>query len=207
MQTFAAGRGEVNPAAGTPTAEDMPVPCGGASYLLTLEGYSGQTIYFSDRRDRMVGAVPTMRLLLEGPLFPPENPPNAVLVGEFESGQGVVGLELIGPRYDSDTGTVAYGAECWKTTRARTWSPCSPNRWRRGCRPRLPGPDQPSTPAGRPCGEGAHRHSYSMPRAVSLATSRPCNRSTIASAMSIPAETPADVTMCPLSITRRSLTS
>jgi hypothetical protein len=110
VQTFAAGRGEINPGAGTPTVDGTPTPAGGASLLLTLEGHSGQTIYFSDRPDRVVGVSPTDDLL-EGLGFSLANPPNAALVAEFETGQGVVVLELIEPTYDAETGTLVYGAE------------------------------------------------------------------------------------------------
>ena len=46
--------------------------------------------------------------------------------------------------------------------------------------------------------------SYSMNRAVRRAISSPCRRATTWSAMSIPADTPAEVTICPSSTTRVS---
>ncbi|MGD9711659.1 MAG: hypothetical protein AB7V46_06285 [Thermomicrobiales bacterium] len=110
VQTAASGRGEVNPAAGTPTADGTPTPGGGAPMLLTLEGHSGQTIYFSDRPDRIVGAAPTQDFL-DGLGFTPANPPNAALVAEFKAGDGVIVLELIAPVYDEATGTLTYGVE------------------------------------------------------------------------------------------------
>ncbi len=110
VQTAASGRGEVNPLAGTPAVEGTPTPAGGASLLLTLEGHTGQTVYFSDRPERIVGATPT-ETFLEGFNFAPGNPPNAALVAEFQAGQGVVVLELIEPVYDPDAGTLVYGAE------------------------------------------------------------------------------------------------
>jgi hypothetical protein len=112
VQTFASGRGDINPAAGTPVAEGTPTPGpgGGARFLVTLEGHTGQTIYFSDRPDRIVGATPTDDFLQEFGFYP-DNPPNAALVAEFKTGQGVVVLELIEPVYDADAGTVTYGAE------------------------------------------------------------------------------------------------
>jgi hypothetical protein len=110
VQTALAGRGEANPAAGTPAADGTPTAGGGASYLLTLEGHSGQTIYFSDRPDRIVGAMPTGEFL-EGLGFTPANPPNAALVGEFEAGDGIVVLTLTDPVYDAETDTLTYGAE------------------------------------------------------------------------------------------------
>jgi hypothetical protein len=110
VQTFASGRGDVNPGAGTPSAGGTPNPAGGAPFLLTLEGHTGQTIYFSDRPDRIVGALPTEDFL-DQLGFTPENPPNAALVAEFRTGQGVVVLDLIEPGYDPESGTLVYGAE------------------------------------------------------------------------------------------------
>ena len=110
VQTALLGRGEINPAAGTPVVEGQPVAGGGASYLVTLEGHSGQTIFFSDRPDRIVGAVPT-ETFLETLGFSPVNPPNAALVGEFAAGDGVVVLELINPLYDAENNMLTYGAE------------------------------------------------------------------------------------------------
>jgi hypothetical protein len=110
VETFASGRGDVNPGAGTPAAGGTPTPGGGAPFLLTLEGHTGLTVYFSDRPDRVVGAVPTGDFL-DTLGFDAANPPNAALVGEFTAGQGVVVLQLLEPAYDPDTGTLTYGAE------------------------------------------------------------------------------------------------
>ena len=116
VQTARSGRGEVNPhagtpaATGTPVAATTPVPGGGAPFLLTLEGHTGLTVYFSDRPARVVGASPTAKFL-PGLGFSPENPPNAALVAEFKSGHGLVVLKLIEPVYDASSGTVTYGAE------------------------------------------------------------------------------------------------
>lgn len=114
VQTAASGRGEINPMAGTPTVDGTPVPGGGAPFLITLEGHSGQTVYFSDRPDRIAGAAPTQQFL-DGLGFTPENPPNAALVSEFDAGQGVVVLELFQPSYDPASGTLTYGAESLAT--------------------------------------------------------------------------------------------
>ena len=104
VETFASGRGELNPGAGTPTVHGPTPPGGAASFLLTLEGHTGQTVYFSDRPDRIVGAVST-EAFLDGLGFAPANPPNAALVAEFARGHGVVVLELIEPAYTQQTGT------------------------------------------------------------------------------------------------------
>ncbi len=113
VQTAASGSGVVNPAAGTPIAEGQSRIGGGASYLVTLDGHSGQTIYFADRPDRpdrRAGAVPTEQFL-GGLGFSPGNPPNAALVAEFKAGQGVVVLQLIEPAFDAESGQLTYGAE------------------------------------------------------------------------------------------------
>jgi len=108
--TAASGSGEVNPAAGTPAAEGTPGVGGGASYLVTLDGHSGQTIYFSDRPERNAGVAPT-RAFLDGLGFDMRNPPNAALVAEFQTGQGVIVLQLIAPVFDAESGRLIYGAE------------------------------------------------------------------------------------------------
>ncbi len=75
-----------------------------------MEGHTGQTIYFSDRPERIVGAVPTADFL-KGLGVLPDKPPNAALVGKFRAEQEVAVLELIEPRYDAEAGTLVYGAE------------------------------------------------------------------------------------------------
>jgi hypothetical protein len=110
VQTAASGRGEVNPAAGTPAVDGTPTPAGGASFLLTLEGHPGLTVSFSDRPDRIAGAMPTGSFF-DTLGFTPGNPPNAALIGEFKAGQGVVVLQLTDPTWDPDTGALTYGAE------------------------------------------------------------------------------------------------
>jgi hypothetical protein len=110
VQTAVAGRGEVNPSAGTPTSDGTPTPGSGAPFLLTLEGHSGQTVYFSDRPERIVGSVPSEDFL-DTLGFEIDNPPNAALVAEFEAGQGVIVMELMMPTYDEEAGTLTYGVE------------------------------------------------------------------------------------------------
>ncbi len=77
-------------------------------YTLTLEQGLGQTIYFSDRPERVVGASPTPQFL-EGLGFPDDNPPNAALVVETADGQTEIAVvELFSPAYDEATRTATY---------------------------------------------------------------------------------------------------
>jgi hypothetical protein len=77
-------------------------------YVLTLAQGLGQTVYFSDRPDRIVGATPTPRFL-EGIGFPPDNPPNAALVAEVTPGTTVIAVvELSDPTYDETNHTATY---------------------------------------------------------------------------------------------------
>lgn len=77
-------------------------------YVLELEQGGGQTIYFSDRPERIVGMVP-MQQFLDGLGFTPESPPNAALVAETEQGgEEIIVVELLDPRYDAESGTLTY---------------------------------------------------------------------------------------------------
>lgn len=79
-------------------------------YTVTLEHGLGQTIYFSDRPDRIVGTSPTPQFL-EGLGFSDDNPPNAALVVETAAGESVVAVvELFNPIYDPTVPTVTYEA-------------------------------------------------------------------------------------------------
>lgn len=78
------------------------------TYTLTLEQGLGQTIYFSDRPDRIVGAAPTPQFLA-GLGFPPDNPPNAALIMETGAGDtDIAVVELLNPRYDDSSHTATY---------------------------------------------------------------------------------------------------
>jgi hypothetical protein len=81
------------------------------SFTLTLDKGLGQTVYFSDRPERIVGASPTAAFL-KGMPFGHDNPPNAALV--LEAGPDdtdVVVLELTAPTYDEATHTATYTAK------------------------------------------------------------------------------------------------
>ncbi len=88
-----------------------PVEGSAGRYTLTLEAGSGQTVYFSDRPDRIVGANPTSAFL-EGLGFPDDNPPNAALVVETAPGEiDVAVVELFAPAYDPVGQGVTYEIE------------------------------------------------------------------------------------------------
>jgi hypothetical protein len=106
VQAFRSGtltpKSPAEPEAGTPVAGSD------AQFQLHLADGMGQTIYFSDRPERIVGAVPTPAFL-DGLGFSPADPPNAALVGETADGlQEVIVVELFDPRYDFATHSVTY---------------------------------------------------------------------------------------------------
>ena len=85
-----------------------PVEGGDGRYTVTLEHGLGETIYFSDRPDRIVGTDPT-GAFLEGLGFTRDNPPNAALVMETAPGEPELAVvELFDPFYDRDAATVNY---------------------------------------------------------------------------------------------------
>ena len=73
------------------------------AYILTLTGGPAQTIYFSDRPERIVGTMPTHQFL-ETLGFPPDNPPNAALVAQTDEGEDIVVVELLNPVYTEGFG-------------------------------------------------------------------------------------------------------
>jgi len=80
----------------------------GGTYTLTLEHGWGQTIYVSDRPERIVGAAPTPQFL-EGLGFSRNNPPNAALVVDRDrGGVEMAVVELFNPAYDDATHTATY---------------------------------------------------------------------------------------------------
>jgi hypothetical protein len=81
------------------------------TFTLTLDHGLGQTVFFSDRPERIVGANPTATFLERFP-FGADNPPNAALV--LEAGPDdtdVVVLELTAPAYEEATHTATYDAK------------------------------------------------------------------------------------------------
>jgi hypothetical protein len=80
------------------------------TYTLTLQHGLGQTLYFSDRPERIVGAAPTARFLA-GLGFTPHNPPNAaLLVDSGDGGVDIAVVELTNPSYDEASFTATYDA-------------------------------------------------------------------------------------------------
>jgi hypothetical protein len=95
VQTFRAGA--ITPAKG---AEGR--------YTLSLEAGDGQTVYFSNRPDRLVGAEPTNDFI-DHLGFPADNPPNAALIFEAEPGNiDVAVVELYAPVHDDVSGGMTY---------------------------------------------------------------------------------------------------
>ncbi len=109
VQSATSGTFAANPDAGTPAVDGTAVTGGGADYLLTLEGHTGSTVYFSDRPERIFGESPTPAFLT-GLGFTPDNPPNAALVtSDADGNEDILVVELLTPAYDADAGSVTYG--------------------------------------------------------------------------------------------------
>jgi hypothetical protein len=87
-----------------------PKPGQEGTFILTLTGAAANTTYFSDRPERDAGLAPTQPFL-EGLGFTPENPPNAAIVAQTESGeQDVLVVQLFDPVYDAAAATLVYDA-------------------------------------------------------------------------------------------------
>ena len=140
VQTAAGGSFTANPGAGTPGATDGAIPVGaGADFLLTLEGHTGTTVYFSDRPDRVFGEAPTQRFL-EGLGFTPTNPPNAALVTRDETGtEDILVVELVAPVFDAPAGSLTYGVNVLSTYEGEGLRHASGHPDRRGRPDRLAG--------------------------------------------------------------------
>lgn len=87
------------------------------TYTLTLEAGIGQTVYFSDRPSRDVGAVSTPDFL-RGMSFSEENPPNGAIVLASDDGSAEFAVvEMFSPSYDEATRTATYqvrGLAAWE---------------------------------------------------------------------------------------------
>lgn len=78
-------------------------------YTLTLENGTGQTTYFSDRPDRVVGTLSDEQFL-DGRAFDSADPANAAIVAQAGDNQDTLIVELFDPSLDSASGTVSYTA-------------------------------------------------------------------------------------------------
>jgi hypothetical protein len=79
-------------------------------YALSFRHDTGQTVYFSDRPERLTGLLPTAELVAEWP-FEDETPPNAALAisnAEDASATVFVGV-LSNPTWDAGSATLSYG--------------------------------------------------------------------------------------------------
>ncbi len=83
---------------------------GDGTFQLTLLNAPAQTVFFADRPDRTVGALPTERFL-EVLGFDAGNPPNAALVIQVDAGNtDVIVFELMVPVYDAEVASLTYTA-------------------------------------------------------------------------------------------------
>lgn len=88
------------------------------TYTLTLEHGLGQTVFFSDRPERIVGAAPTPQFL-DGLGFYDDNPPNAALLVSGGGHTDIIVLELFSPQYESVSHTATYDVKLlqrWEDT-------------------------------------------------------------------------------------------
>lgn len=86
----------------------VPVSGSEGTFTLTLAGANPQTVYFSDRPERVFGLA-TTAAFLDGLGFTPENPPNAALMVTTEDGaEDVLIIELLDPVWDESAGSLTY---------------------------------------------------------------------------------------------------
>jgi hypothetical protein len=97
VQTFSSATIQVNPA-------------NASAFTITLMDGTGQTVYFSDRPERLAGTV-TDEQFVDGRAFDPANPPNAAIVTfATDNSKAVLIVELTEPAYDPGTGAITYTA-------------------------------------------------------------------------------------------------
>jgi hypothetical protein len=98
-----ASSGSLLPRAGTPAAGP------GQEFELTLAGHTGNTVYFSDRPERLTGDAPTPHVL--DLVFDKADAPNAALVVDLPwQRDAVFVLALANPSYDDASQTLTYAA-------------------------------------------------------------------------------------------------
>lgn len=79
-------------------------------HTLSFRHDAGQTVYFSDRPERLAGLLPTAELVAQWP-FEGETPPNAALaIANAEDGSTTVILGVLSnPVWDAAASTLSYG--------------------------------------------------------------------------------------------------
>lgn len=86
----------------------VPVDDASGHFTLTLDGTNPQTVYFSDRPERVFGLT-TTAAILDGLGFTPDDPPNAALLVTTDTGEeDVLIIELLDPVWDEATATLTY---------------------------------------------------------------------------------------------------
>jgi hypothetical protein len=86
-------------------------PSAGDIHTLTITGVTTQTLYFSDRPNRITGAIPMVTLIEQWADAFADDPPNATLIGHPEAGgetEEAVVVELLTPTYDAASATLTY---------------------------------------------------------------------------------------------------
>lgn len=96
-----------------------PISAAEGTYHLTLQGVAPQTIYFSDRPQRIAGGMALDKFLQRFP-FGVENPPNAAIaLSEPKSpDEDVVIVEMTKPSYDAAKKTLSYDVKVLKEASA-----------------------------------------------------------------------------------------
>lgn len=89
------------------SASVVPQPNDDGAITLTREEGTGQTVYFSDRPERLVGTLSNEQFL-NSQAFDPSDPPNAALVTLSDGIERVMLVELTEPELDPTTGAVTY---------------------------------------------------------------------------------------------------
>lgn len=97
-----ASSGSLQPQAGVADAEH--------EFVLTLDAHAGNTVYFSDRPERLTGAAPTPHVF--DLVFGTGVAPNAALVVDLpQQREAVFVLTLTNPRYDVTAQALTYEAD------------------------------------------------------------------------------------------------
>ena len=91
----------------------------GDSYKLTLNGVSLQTIFFSDRPNRISGQIATEAFVSDDIFQDKNDPPNAALeIFDAELSEDVIVLELFNPVYDPASKQMLYDVKILSYTKS-----------------------------------------------------------------------------------------